>query len=120
MIQADLHASLLPPRFGAPRRGRLKDPFKTLTSLAAIGFGVALLTSPANAVPDRFCLTSPGFQVHEAGYSNRGKRRSLYVEDYYAPNYAGRTYRSMPYGGSDEIRELQRFHPEDRIAQGNY
>lgn len=92
----------------------MPSPFKTLTSLAAIGFGVALLTSPANAVPTATAsgLTSPGFEVHEAGYSNRGKRRSLYVEDYYAPNYAGRSYRSMPYGGSDEIRELQRFHPE--------
>ena len=89
------------------------SPFKTLTSLAAIGFGVALLTSPSNAVPTATAsgLTSPGFQVHEAGYSNRGKCRSLYVEDYYAPNYAGRSYRSMPYGGSDEIRELQRFTP---------
>ena len=94
----------------------MPNPFKTLTSLAAIGFGVALLTSPANAVPT---ATASGL-THEAGYSNRGKRRSLYVEDYYAPNYAGRSYRSIPYGGSDEIRELQRFHPEDRIAQGNY
>ncbi len=75
----------------------MPSSFKTLTSLAAIGFGVALLTSPANAVPTATAsgLTSPGFQVHEAGYSNRGKRRSLYVEDYYAPNYAGRSYRSI-------------------------
>jgi hypothetical protein len=55
----------------------MPSPFKTLTSLAAIGFGVALLTSPANAVPTATAssLTNPGFQVHEAGYSNRGKRR---------------------------------------------
>jgi hypothetical protein len=76
----------------------MPSPFKTLTSLVAIGLGVALLTGPANAVPPTTApgLTSPGFQVHDAGYSNRGKRRSLYVEDYYAPNYAGRSYRAMP------------------------
>jgi hypothetical protein len=92
----------------------MPSPFKTLPSLAAIGLSVALLTGPANAVPTTtaFGLTSPGFQVHDAGYYKQGKRRSLYVEDYYAPNYAGRSYRAMPYGGSDEVRELQRFHPE--------
>jgi hypothetical protein len=59
----------------------MPSPFKTLTSLVAIGLGVALLTGPANAVPPTTApgLTSPGFQVHDAGYSNRGKRRSLYV-----------------------------------------
>jgi hypothetical protein len=29
----------------------MPSPFKTLTSLAAIGLGVTLLTDPANAVP---------------------------------------------------------------------
>jgi hypothetical protein len=51
----------------------MPSPFKTLTSLAAIGFAVALLTSPANAVPTATAsgLISPGFQVHEGGYSKR-------------------------------------------------
>src|SRR6185437_9516554 len=80
----------------------MPSPFKTLTSLAAIGLGVTLLTGPANAVPTATPsdLTSPGFQVHDAGDSSRGKRRSLYVKDYYAPNYAGRSYRAVPYGGA--------------------
>ena len=41
----------------------MPSPFKTLTSLAAIGLGVTLLTGPANAVPTATPsdLTSPGF-----------------------------------------------------------
>ena len=84
----------------------MPSPLKPLTSLAAIGLGVALVTGPANAVPTATAsgLTSPIFQVHDARYPT-GENAAGFTSRTYAPNYAGRFYRAMPYGGSDEIRE---------------
>jgi hypothetical protein len=91
-------------------------PFKTLspiitTTALAFSFGLFAPLSAASAASNKSGLSSPGLQVEEVGYKH-SKRRSLFVEDYYSPNYSVRSYRALPYSGSDEIRELQRFHPE--------
>jgi hypothetical protein len=89
----------------------MPSPLKTLAPVAAVGLSLGLFAaaSAASATPIQATsgLTSPGLQVEDAGYRH-AQRQSLYVEDYYGPDDSVRSYRAMPYGGSDEIRELQR------------
>lgn len=93
----------------------MPNPLKTLAPMAAVGLSLGLFAaaSTASATPIQATsgLTSPGLWVEDAGY-RRAQRQSLYVEDYYGPDYSVRSYRAMPFGGSDEIRELQRRFPE--------
>ena len=88
-----------------PRPFETFSPVMTTAALAGLGLFAAL--SAGSAAP----INAAAGLVEGAGYRH-SKRRSLYVEDYYGPNYSVRSYRARPYGGSDEIRELQRFHPE--------
>jgi hypothetical protein len=91
----------------------MPSPFKTLTSLAAIGLGVTLLTGPANAVPTATPsdLTSPGFQVRrrllEPGKAPLALRQGLLRAELCRQVVPRRAL-----WRSDEIRELQRFDPE--------
>lgn len=95
-----------------PRPTKTVTPVMTTAALAfSLGLFAAMSATSAAPINAAAGLSSPGLQVEGAGYKH-SKRRSLYVEDYYGPNYSVRSYRARPYGGSDEIRELQRFHPE--------
>ncbi|HKB23225.1 MAG TPA: hypothetical protein VKC99_10655 [Methyloceanibacter sp.] len=59
--------------------------------MAAVGLSLGLFAavSTASATPIQATsgLTSPGLQLEDAGY-RRAQRQSLYVEDYYGPDFS--------------------------------
>jgi hypothetical protein len=84
-------------------------PLMTAAALA-VGLGVFASFAPASAAPMQASsgLTNPGLEVEDAGYRRAKKNREYYVYQYGVPE---RSERYMPFGGSDEIRELQRYWP---------
>jgi hypothetical protein len=72
-----------------------------LIAASAAMFTFAVWASPGQAHASSLGLTSPGVPVVDAGYSRR-------YRDYYAADYR---YRCEG-GGWAEIRELQRFWPQ--------
>ena len=74
----------------------------------AVGLGLFASFAPASAAPMQTPsgLTNPGLEVEDAGYRRANRNREYYDYQYGVPE---RSERYMPFGGSDEIRELQRF-----------
>jgi hypothetical protein len=82
----------------------------------ALGVGALASLAPASAAPlaTGIGLGSPGLATEPVAYK-RYKQRQLYVEDAYGPpSYPSypRSSAGMPFGGSDEILELQRRFPQ--------
>ncbi len=91
---------------------RKASSISMLATGLALSFGLVAGLAPATAAPFAGGLaSSPGLKVEDAGYK-RSKHHSLYVEDYYGSEFSARSSQGMPFGGSDEVRELQRLHPE--------
>jgi hypothetical protein len=93
---------------------------RTLLAAGTLVLGLGLLVglTPASAAPIKPLsgLSGPGLQIDEAAY-RRKKYRSYYADQqvYVPNNYGTPSYykeRYMPYGGSDEILELQRRYPQ--------
>lgn len=86
----------------------------SLAGAFALTLGLFAASAPANATPMQAPsgVTAPGLQIEDVGYKRGKKYRQLYATEYYAPNSNYQVYRYTPYGGSDEIRELQRLFPE--------
>ena len=90
------------------RKARLKLLAAAACALA-IGLGVSF--GPAQAAPALNGLTGPGLDVVDVGYKRYKKRRyDSYLYQDSGPDYQRERY--MPYGGSDEILELQRRFPQ--------
>jgi hypothetical protein len=124
-MDGGLAGGLPAPHICGAEEGRHKEmehmpnPFRTLTTrsfatTAALALGLGLFAGfgPASAasIHTGIGLASPNLKVEDVGYKR--KYRQLYTYDYVAPDSGYRSYRAVPYGGDDEIRELQRFHPE--------
>jgi hypothetical protein len=106
----------------------MSDPLKTalraprvLLAAGAIALGFGLFAASAQAGPVTASalggLKSPGLDVQTVAAKRYRNSRRAYLNQYYVPdnfpsrpNYAKEPY--MPYGGSDEILELQRRFPE--------
>jgi len=86
----------------------------SLAGAFALTLGLFAASAPANATPMQAPsgVTAPGLQIQDVGYRRGKKYRQLYASEYDAPNSNYRAYRYAPYGGSDEIRELQRLFPQ--------
>ena len=86
----------------------------TVAAALALTLGLFAASAPANAAPVQAPsgVTAPGLQIQDVGYKRGKKYRQLYASEYYSPNSNYRVYRYEPYGGSDEIRELQRLFPQ--------
>jgi len=85
----------------------------TVAGAFALTLGLFAASAPANAAPMQAPSVSvPGLQIQDVGYKRGKKYRQLYASEYYAPDSGYRVYRYAPYGGSDEIRELQRLFPQ--------
>jgi hypothetical protein len=80
----------------------------------ALGLGLFAGSVPASALPlSGAGLSSPGLVTEPAAYRHL-KNRQLYVADSYgSPSYPSypRSSQGMPFGGSDEVLELQRLFP---------
>jgi hypothetical protein len=95
-------------------------PSKTRTraflTTVAVGLSLGLFGSfePGNAAPVQtpVRLTNPDLELLDVGYRGAQRHRPLYLDQYSVRDNNYRIYRGVPYGGSDEIRELQRLHPE--------
>ena len=85
---------------------------KALISTAfALGLGLFAGFAPASAAPLAGAgLASPGLTTELAAYK-RNKHQQLYVVDSYRSASIPRSSEGMPFGGSDEVRELQRLFP---------
>lgn len=92
-------------------------------SAIALSFGLFAAAAPAVAAPGPASgLTRQGIEAHglaaqDVGYRRYKKTRRVYNSGSFPPNrypsypnYAKQP--SMPYGGSDEILELQRRFPQ--------
>ena len=82
---------------------------------AGLGFGLFAGLAAASAAPlSGGGLAAPGLATEPVAYRHL-KNRQLYVADSYGspsfPSYP-RSSQGMPFGGSDEVLELQRLHPE--------
>lgn len=86
---------------------------RALSLAGAFALTLGLFAAPANATPQAPSgVTAPGLQIEDVGYKRGKKYRQLYASESYAPNSNYRVHRYAPYGGSDEIRELQRLFPQ--------
>lgn len=82
---------------------------------AGLGFGLLAGLGAASAAPlSGAGLAAPGLATEPITYRHL-KNRQFYVADSYGPpsfpSYP-RPSQGMPFGGSDEVLELQRLHPE--------
>ncbi len=94
------------------RSGRALSISMLAAGLAlGLGFVAGLASASAAPLAASAGLASPGLKAEDAAYK-RSKNRSLYVEDSYGSTSFARSSQGMPFGGSDEVRELQRLHPE--------
>jgi hypothetical protein len=87
-----------------------------IATIIAVGFGLVAGVATASAAPlaAGIGLGSPGRVTETVAYK-RYKQRRLYLEDAYGPpSYPSypRSSAGMPFGGSDEILELQRRFPQ--------
>ena len=92
-------------------------------SMLAAGLGLGLFAglAAASAAPlSGAGLAAPGFATEPIAYRHL-KNCQLYVADSYgSPSYPSyprfpsypRSSQGMPFGGSNEVLELQRLHPE--------
>ncbi|MEZ5827300.1 MAG: hypothetical protein R3D30_00250 [Hyphomicrobiales bacterium] len=95
---------------------------RIVTAAAAVALSFGLFSASAHAGPAQAVdgLKSPGLDLQTVGYKKKYKRLSngqTYPQNYYPsnPDYAQQPY--MPYGGSDEILELQRRFPQTNWPQ---
>jgi hypothetical protein len=90
-------------------KASFSHPLMTVAALA-VGLGLFASFAPTSAAPMQAPsgLTNPGLEVEDAGYRREKKNREYYAYQY---GVTGRSGRYMPFGGSDEIRELQRYWP---------
>ncbi len=87
----------------------------TAAAAFALSFGLFSASAQAGPAMDGDGLKSPGVALQAVGYKKKYKR--LYQPNYYPsnPDYAKEPY--MPFGGSDEILELQRRFPQTNWPQ---
>jgi len=98
-----------------PRSSAVSHIAPIATALA-LGLGLVAWAAPASAAPlaAGTGLGSPGLGSEPVAYKHY-KQRQLYVADSYgSPSYPSypRSSQGMPFGGSDEILELQRRFPQ--------
>lgn len=105
---------------------RTRKPARALLVAGAVALGFGLFTASAQAAPAGVFapdgLRSPGLEVQTVASSKRYKRNSqVYVDQNLEPRYPSypnyAKQRSMPYGGSVEILELQRAFPSANWPQ---
>jgi hypothetical protein len=105
---------------------RTRKPARTLLATGAVVLGFGLFAASAQAAPAGVFafdgLRSPGLEIQTVASSKRYKRNRVYVGQDYPPDrypsypdYAKQRY--MPYGGSNEILELQRMFPSTNWPQ---
>jgi hypothetical protein len=99
-------------------RGRIRTasrtrPFVTAAAVAfSLGLFIMLEADSGTALEASVGVATPELKVLGVGYRYSKRYRPLYLDRSFASDNSHRPYSNMPYGGSDEIRELQRLHPE--------
>jgi len=82
---------------------------------AGLGFGLFAGLAAASAAPlSGAGLAAPGLATEPIAYRHLKNRQLSVADSYGSPSYPSypRSSQGMPFGGSDEVLELQRLHPE--------
>src|SRR6266508_6915837 len=103
----------MPDRITTASSKTRRRPFMT-TAAAAFSLGLFITFGLGRGTPMEapVDLASSELKLLGVGYKHSKRYRPLYLDQHSVPDNGNRTHHDMPYGGSDEIRELQRFHPE--------